>query len=119
MFDIIYLFMQYKIGQLYMIARHSHEQSEKGTGVEVIKNEDCIDEVHGSGRFTEKRIHLSSRLPYWVQSFCPQIFYVIEKAWNYYPYTITEYSCSFIPKLNISIHTKFENNAGTSDNVGN
>lgn len=119
MFDVICLFLQYKIGQLYMIARHSHEQSEKGTGVEVIKNEDCVDEKHGPGRFTEKRIHLSSRLPYWVQSFCPQIFYVIEKAWNYFPYTITEYSCSFIPKLNISIHTKFENNAGTSDNVSN
>lgn len=100
-----------------MIARHSLEQSEKGTGVEVIKNEDCEDEVHGKGRYTEKHIHLSSRLPYWVQSVCPQIFYVIEKAWNYFPYTITEYSCSFIPKLNISIHTKFENNSGTTENV--
>lgn len=100
-----------------MIARHSLEQSEKGTGVEVIKNEDCEDAVHGKGRYTEKRIHLSSRLPYWVQSFCPQIFYVIEKAWNYFPYTLTEYSCSFIPKLNILIETQFENNAGTTENV--
>lgn len=100
-----------------MIARHSLEQSEKGTGVEVIQNEDCVDEKHGKGRFTEKRIHLSSRLPYWVQSICPQVFYVTEKAWNYYPYTITEYTCSFVPKLNISIHTKFENNAGTTENA--
>jgi len=107
---------EYKIGQLYMIARHSLEQSEKGTGVEVVKNEDCEDEVHGKGRFTEKRIHLSSRLPTWVQSVVPQVFYVTEKAWNYYPYTITEYTCSFVPKLNISIHTKFENNAGTTEN---
>jgi len=30
-----------------------------------------------------------SRLPYWVQSFLPKIFYVTEKAWNYYPFTIT------------------------------
>ena len=29
---------QYKIGQLYMIAKHSHEQSQKGEGVEVIEN---------------------------------------------------------------------------------
>lgn len=36
-----------------------------------------------------------SRLPYWVQSFIPKIFYVTEKAWNYYPYTITEYTVIF------------------------
>lgn len=88
-----------------------------GTGVEVVKNEDCTDEVHGKGRYTEKRIHLSSRLPYWIQSICPQVFYVTEKAWNYYPFTITEYTCSFIPKLNISIHTKYEDNNGTTENV--
>ena len=34
----IELFPQYKIGQLYMIAKHSHEQSQKGEGVEVIEN---------------------------------------------------------------------------------
>lgn len=30
-----------------------------------------------------------SRLPYWIQSFIPKILYVTEKAWNYYPYTLT------------------------------
>ena len=34
----ILLNFQYKIGQLYMIAKHSHEQSQKGEGVEVIEN---------------------------------------------------------------------------------
>uniref|UniRef100_A0A336LZK0 Cytoplasmic phosphatidylinositol transfer protein 1 n=1 Tax=Culicoides sonorensis TaxID=179676 RepID=A0A336LZK0_CULSO len=110
---------EYRTGQLYMIARHSLEQSEKGTGVEVIKNEDCEDEVNGKGRFTEKRIHLSSRLPYWVQSVCPQVFYVTEKAWNFYPYTLTEYTCSFIPKLYITIQTKYEDNNGTTENIFN
>jgi hypothetical protein len=42
-----------------MIAKHSHEQSEKGEGVEVVKNEKCEDPVHGQGQFTEKRVHLS------------------------------------------------------------
>lgn len=42
-----------------MIAKHSHEQSEKGEGVEVAKNEECSDPVHGKGRYTEKRIYLS------------------------------------------------------------
>uniref|UniRef100_A0A182T147 Phosphatidylinositol transfer protein N-terminal domain-containing protein n=1 Tax=Anopheles maculatus TaxID=74869 RepID=A0A182T147_9DIPT len=84
---------EYKIGQLYMIARHSLEQSDDGEGVEVIENKECFDPDHGKGQYTEKRIHLSSRLPYWLQAVCPKVFYVIEKGWNYYPYTVTEYTC--------------------------
>lgn len=42
-----------------MIAKHSNEQSEKGEGVEVMKNEKCEHPVHGHGQFTEKRVHLS------------------------------------------------------------
>lgn len=50
---------KYKIGQLYMIARHSLEQSDDGEGVEVIENKECFDPEHGKGQYTEKRIHLS------------------------------------------------------------
>lgn len=107
---------EYQIGQLYMIARHSHEQTDAGEGVEVVENVACEDPEHGKGQYTEKRIHLSSRLPYWIQSFLPKIFYVTEKAWNYYPFTITEYTCSFIPKFSISIKTKYENNNGSTEN---
>ncbi|KAI5695060.1 cytoplasmic phosphatidylinositol transfer protein 1 [Diaphorina citri] len=107
---------EYRIGQLYMIARHSHEQSEDGEGVETIVNISCEDEEHGRGQYTEKRIHLSNRLPYWIQAIIPKVFYITEKAWNYYPYTMTEYTCSFIPKLNIMIRTKFEDNNGSNDN---
>ena len=32
---------------------------------------------------------LCSRLPGWVQSMIPRVFYITEKAWNYYPVTIT------------------------------
>jgi len=53
------IFLQYKIGQLFMIAKHSHEQSEAGEGVEVIHNVPHSDPVHGQGRYTEKRIYLS------------------------------------------------------------
>ena len=42
-----------------MICRHSHEQSEKGEGIHVVKNEECEDEQHGKGHFTEKRVYLS------------------------------------------------------------
>lgn len=100
-----------------MIARHSLEQSGDGEGVEVVENCEIEDPEHGKGQFTEKRIHLSSRLPYWVQSICPRVFYITEKAWNYYPFTITEYTCSFVPKFNISILTRYEDNSGTTENV--
>ncbi|CAG9786738.1 unnamed protein product [Diatraea saccharalis] len=109
---------EYRIGQLYMIARHSFEQSNNGEGVEVVANEQVMNDVNGQGQYTEKRIHLSSHLPYWLQSLIPKVFYVTEKAWNYYPYTITgkNVMCSFIPKFEISIQTRYEDNNGTTDN---
>jgi len=107
---------EYKIGQLYMIAKHSLEQSAKGEGVEVVENRPHEDPEHGSGQFTEKRIYLNSKLPSWIKSMVPKIFYVTEKAWNYYPFTITEYSCSFLPRFSVHILTKYENNNGSTPN---
>lgn len=49
---------EYKRAQLYMIARHCDQESEKGEGVEVVKYEECQDEKYGKGHYTEKRIHL-------------------------------------------------------------
>ncbi|XP_017271091.1 cytoplasmic phosphatidylinositol transfer protein 1b [Kryptolebias marmoratus] len=108
---------EYRIGQLYMISKHSCEQSGGGEGVEVVKNEPDVHPQHGPGQVTEKRIYLSSKLPSWIKAFVPRFFYVTEKAWNFYPYTITEYSVSFVPRFSIRIETKFENNNGSNDNV--
>ncbi|XP_026063237.1 cytoplasmic phosphatidylinositol transfer protein 1 isoform X1 [Carassius auratus] len=108
---------EYRIGQLYMISKHSNEQSERGEGVEVVQNEPYEDPNYGPGQFTEKRIYLSNKLPSWAKAVVPKIFYVTEKAWNYYPYTITEYTCSFLPKFSIHVETKYEDNKGISDNI--
>ena len=54
------IILQYRVGQLYMIARHSAEESKgNGDGVEVAVNEACHDEKHGDGQYTEKRIYLT------------------------------------------------------------
>ncbi|XP_065504007.1 cytoplasmic phosphatidylinositol transfer protein 1 isoform X3 [Caloenas nicobarica] len=106
---------EYRIGQLYMISKHSHEQSDRGEGVEVVQNEPYEDPNHGNGQLTEKRVYLNSKLPSWARAVVPKIFYVTEKAWNYYPYTITEYTCSFLPKFSIHIETKYEDNKGSND----
>lgn len=108
---------EYRIGQLYMINKHSHEQSEKGEGVEVVRNEPCHDPVHGDGRYTEKRVYLNSKLPTWIQGYIPKIFYVTEKASNYYPYTITEYECSFLPRFSILVKTCYKNDNGCTQNA--
>ena len=84
-----------------MIAKHSHEQSQKGEGVEVIENRPHEDPEHGKGQFTEKRIYIGSKLPYWIKRMVPKTFYVTEKAWNYYPFTITEYSVRINQKLKL------------------
>ncbi|XP_060107981.1 cytoplasmic phosphatidylinositol transfer protein 1 [Heteronotia binoei] len=108
---------EYRIGQLYMISKHSHEQSDRGEGVEVVQNEPYEDPNYGNGQLTEKRVYLNSKLPSWARAVVPKIFYITEKAWNYYPYTITEYTCSFLPKFSIHIETKYEDNKGSNDNI--
>ena len=62
-------------------------------------------------------IHFLSKLPTWAQSFVPNIFYIEEKSRNFFPYTETEYSCSFLPKFSISVQTRYENNTGDTENV--
>lgn len=108
---------EYRIGQLYMISKHSCEQSDGGQGVEVVQNQPEVHPQYGPGQVTEKRIYLSSKLPSWAKLLAPRFFYVTEKAWNFYPYTITEYSVSFLPKFSIRIDTKFENDNGQKENV--
>ena len=51
--------LQYHIGQLYMIAKHSAEESGDGEGVEVVANRPHEDPVHGKGQYTEKRMYAS------------------------------------------------------------
>ncbi len=53
-FIFFFINFKYKRAQLYMIARHCHQESEKGEGVEVIKYEPCENPLYGVGHYTEK-----------------------------------------------------------------
>lgn len=54
-----FVLLQYRIGQLYTISKHSHQESDSEEGIEVIRNEPHHDPAHGQGQHTEKRVHLS------------------------------------------------------------
>lgn len=105
---------EYYRGQIYVISRHSKEQSEAGDGVETVLNEVCQHSVHGQGRKTIKKMHINNKLPKWAKAVCPSL-YVLETAYNYYPYTTTEYTCPFLPALKILIETRYENNKGLNN----
>lgn len=51
--------------------------------VRVVRNEQRLILAHVSD------LSVCSKLPSWARAVVPKIFYVTEKAWNYYPYTIT------------------------------
>ena len=89
-----------------MICKHCEIESSKDEGVEVVRNEPVTDENGLVGQLTEKRLYLSrfdilfrkknilellfsSRLPTWIRSLIPNVFYITEKANNFYPYTTT------------------------------
>ena len=105
---------EFQIGQVYTIARSTF-----GQGIEILKSEPCEDPVHGKGHYTEKKIHLSARLPSFIRNFTPSNFYAISKSWDYLSYTLTEYTTPLINKFSARIETRNEENAGTTENVMN
>jgi len=122
---------EYKIAQVYMIAKMSKENTGHGEGVEVLENrpygEDTIDgaevgvgmEEKGKGQYTHKIYHLASRLPSWLRAIAPaSALQVVEKAWNAYPYCKTVYSCPFLgDRFNITIVTRYLPDCGTTENA--
>ncbi|XP_016106628.1 cytoplasmic phosphatidylinositol transfer protein 1-like [Sinocyclocheilus grahami] len=94
---------EYRIGQLYMISKHSHEQSERGEGVEVVQNEPYEDPNYGPGQFTEKRIYLNKLVDWSFVDYCDDI--------------LDSLRCSFLPKFSIHVETKYEDNKGINDNI--
>jgi len=110
---------EYRIAQLYMIAKKSREES-KGTesGVEILVNEPYTDGPGGNGQFTHKIYHVGSHLPAWFKSLLPKSALTVEEeAWNAYPYTKTRFTCPFVEKFSLEIETYYTPDGGHLENV--
>lgn len=110
---------EYRIAQLYMIAKKSREESKgAGSGIEILVNEPYSNGPGGSGQYTHKRYHVGSHLPGWLKSLLPKsALSVEEEAWNAYPYTKTRYTCPFVEKLLLEIETYYFADNGHQENV--
>lgn len=110
---------EYRIAQLYMIAKKSREESHgAGSGVEILVNEPYKDGPGGEGQYTHKIFHVGSHLPGWFKALLPKSALIVEeKAWNAYPYTKTRYTCPFVEKFFLEIETKYLSDPGNSENV--
>lgn len=126
---------EYKVAQVYMIAKMSKQNTGHGEGIEVIENRpygpdenDGLEDGAGAGSpepgrekgmYTHKIYHIGSRLPGWVKAVAPTTaLQVVEKAWNAYPYCRTVYTCPFLgDRFSISVTTRYSPDAGTQDNA--
>ncbi|XP_077510222.1 retinal degeneration B isoform X1 [Amblyomma americanum] len=110
---------EYRVAQLYMIAKKSREESKGvGSGVEILVNEPYTDGPGGSGQYTHKIYHIGSHLPGWFKALLPKSALTVEEeAWNAYPYTKTRYTCPFIERFYLEIETKYFADAGEQENV--
>ncbi|XP_075220766.1 retinal degeneration B [Lycorma delicatula] len=110
---------EYRIAQLYMIAKKSREESKgAGSGVEILVNEPYEDGPGGHGQYTHKIYHVGSHLPGWFKSLLPKSALTTEEeAWNSYPYTKTRYTSPFVEKFLLEIETYYLPDNGYQDNV--
>lgn len=110
---------EYRIAQLYMIAKKSRLESEgEGSGVEITLNEPYEDGPGGRGQFTDKLYHISAHLPVWLRGFLPKSLSTIrEKAWNAYPYSKNEIYTPYMDKFSITIESKYLVGGTKQDNV--
>ncbi|XP_073392189.1 uncharacterized protein [Physcomitrium patens] len=135
---------EYKIAQLYMVAKFSASESSggDGDGVEVLKNEPYEDK-DTRGQYTKKIYHLANKLPSWLVSLVPKKALMLEEeAWNAYPRCTTglllrltimwysslnfifrvvgllsELQCPYFNKLQLILETTHIADRGTTDNA--
>jgi len=110
---------EYRVAQLYMIAKKSREESHGAeSGVEILVNEPYTEGPGAPGQYTHKLYHVGKHLPGWLKALLPKSALIVdEEAWNAYPYTKTRYTCPFVEKFSIQIETRYFDDDGRQENV--
>mmetsp|Transcript_127361 Transcript_127361/g.179757 ORF Transcript_127361/g.179757 Transcript_127361/m.179757 type:complete len:255 (+) Transcript_127361:73-837(+) len=111
----------FRVGQLYSVAKMSNQETSGDAGIEVITNEP-FEKDGLSGQYTFKIFHLGSRLPGWLSAIAPaNALKVEEKAWNAFPYCKTEYTNPMLgERFTYTVESRhFDNDKGEQDNVHN
>lgn len=100
---------EYRIAQLYMIAKKSKLESEgESSGVEIVKNEPYSEGPGGAGQYTDKIYHIEAHLPYWLRNFLPKSLALLrEEAWNAYPYSKNKIYMPGTEKFSLNIESKY------------
>eukprot|EP01110_Echinostelium_bisporum_P002755 TRINITY_DN16844_c0_g1_i1.p1 TRINITY_DN16844_c0_g1~~TRINITY_DN16844_c0_g1_i1.p1 ORF type:complete len:271 (-),score=67.34 TRINITY_DN16844_c0_g1_i1:76-888(-) len=109
---------EYRIAQLYTVAKMSKQQTGHGEGVEIKENKPYDDE-NGKGQYTHKIFHIGSKIPGWIKAILPSSALMVEeKAWNAYPYCKTVLTCPFLgDRFSIAITTKYLPDNGSAENA--
>jgi len=112
---------EYRIGQLYAVAKSSEQETAGDSGVEVLVNEP-FEEDGKKGQFTHKIYHLGSKVPGWFAAIAPaDALKVDEKAWNAFPSCKTRLTNRWMgERFSYTVDTEhFDNDRGEQENVHN
>eukprot|EP01135_Chromosphaera_perkinsii_P010477 Nk52_evm1s2139 gene=Nk52_evmTU1s2139 len=110
---------EFHIGQRYMASKYSRVTTSPGDGFQNIQNIQLDNHpVYARCTFTEKRLYFGNRIPKWAHYLIPtKAFYVRECSYNFYPHTVTEYTCSFLP-IYAKVETIYvDNDYGANEEV--
>lgn len=84
---------QYRIAQLYTVIKVSQQEATGDTSIQIKKNEDVDDEIHGKSRYTEKIFYLNSKVPGVIRAVVPRKALIVEEfAFNSFPTCHTYYT---------------------------
>lgn len=109
---------EYRVGQMYMIAKMQLENTQGAEGVEVKVNTAFENDEFGRGQYTHKVYHLQSKVPAWVQALAPvDALKMEEQAWNAFPYSKTVLKCPYFSDLEITMETVHLLDRGDTENA--
>ncbi|EGC37270.1 hypothetical protein DICPUDRAFT_150195 [Dictyostelium purpureum] len=111
---------EYRVGQLYSVAKTSSQETSNGEGVEVLVNEPYKEPEH-EGQYTHKIYHLGARLPGWIRAIIPSSALKLEeKAWNAYPYCKTVLKSPFLgDNFTFIIESRHAQDNAATENIHN